>query len=72
MKADTTELEARMLSGEPFTYGQLCSQFGEHKFGAGYDRRIDATIQKLRKKGKIAFKREGGSVVWRAVSPTDG
>ncbi len=69
MKRDTIQLEERMLNGEPFTYGQLCKDFGEHEYGSGYDRRIDATIQKLRKKGKIAFKREGGAVVWRAVSP---
>lgn len=71
MKPDTTKLEKRMLSGEPFSYGGLCLSAREGDFGdLGKDgsRKIDATIQKLRKKGKIAFKREGGATVWRAVA----
>lgn len=52
-------LEERMLSGEPFTYGELSERY--------FDRLVDRTIQKLRRKGQIAFKREKGRVVWRAV-----
>lgn len=66
--------EARMLSGEPFTYGQLCARrrataAPEDRFKHDdHDRLIDRTIQKLRRKGLIAFTREGSKVVWRAVS----
>lgn len=64
MKNDEiVKLEERMLSGEPFTYGALCLEF--KTAGREFDRKIDATIQRLRRKGKIAFTREGGAVVWR-------
>lgn len=69
------ELIARMLSGEPFTYGELCRWRGAREQRAvrlgnyDHDRLIDHTIQKLRKAGKIAFKREGGKVVWRSTEP---
>lgn len=65
-------LEARMLSGEPFTYSGLSAArkqtfTGEDIFRDGdHDRLIDRTIQKLRRKGLIAFTRERGRVVWRA------
>lgn len=50
------DLEARMLSGEPFTWGQL-----------GGTSEVDRTIQKLRKAGLIAFERKGRNCVWRAT-----
>lgn len=58
------QLEARMLSGWSFTYGELRDEF------PGIDeartRLIDRTIQKLRRKGLIAYQREKGrGVVWR-------
>lgn len=65
------EIEARMLSGEPFTYGALSEWRASIEQGAirtrvlDHDRLIDRTIQKLRRKGLIAFTREAGSVVWR-------
>lgn len=62
-KPDQQALETRMLSGEPFTYGGLCEAYGvaveENK-----SRLIDRTIQKLRRKGLIAYRRERGAVVW--------
>ena len=60
-------LEARMLSGEPFTYGGLCDTFGV-SFNETRTRLIDRTIQKLRRKGLIAYRREGGAVTWRPVT----
>jgi len=65
------DIEARMLSGEPFSYGGLCEWRAERDEGAiktrmpDHDRLIDRTIQKLRRKGLIAFTREGGKIVWR-------
>lgn len=50
------ELEARMLSGEPFTWAQL-----------GGSTLVDQTIQRLRKRGLIEFKRQGRNCVWRAT-----
>lgn len=60
------EIENRMLSGDSFTYGDLCALFYQNH-GFECDRAIDRTIQKLRKKGKIAFERKGGRVVWAAT-----
>lgn len=62
-------LECRMLSGEPFTYGGLSKEFAPGKSASHHDasRLVDRTIQKLRRKGLIAFKREGGKVIWRAT-----
>ncbi|MBU2233147.1 MAG: hypothetical protein KKG69_17925 [Alphaproteobacteria bacterium] len=66
------KLEARMLSGEPFTYGGLSKARSEVGDGGGKsgddDRMIDKTIQRLRRKGRISFTREGRDVVWRAHS----
>ena len=63
-----TELERRMLSGEPFVYGRLRAwaekQFG---FSEDQDRLIDKTIQKLRRRGAVAFERRGTDVVWKAT-----
>lgn len=60
------KLEARMLSGEPFTYGGLCAD--EQGDILDKDRTIDKAIQRLRRKGLIAFTREGRNVVWRPVA----
>ena len=67
----TEKLVARMLNGEPFTYGELARQFAPGKTGAHDDsnRLVDRTIQKLRRKGLIGFKREGGKVIWKATKP---
>jgi hypothetical protein len=68
------DLEERMLSGEPFTYGALCEWRAEREQGAvrtknyDHDRLVDRTIQKLRRAGKISFTREGGKVVWRPAA----
>lgn len=61
-----TALEPRMLSGEPFTYGGLRDAFGD-AVREDRTRLIDRTIQKLRRKGLITYRREGGAVVWRIV-----
>lgn len=59
------KIEARMLNGQPFTYGDLCAEL--KTAGRDVDRKIDQTIQKLRKKGRIAFQRINGRVVWAAT-----
>lgn len=60
------QIETRMLSGEPFTYGGLASAF-EGQGPGDVSRLVDRTIQKLRKKGLIAFKRQGRDVIWQRV-----
>lgn len=50
-------LETRMLSGEPFTYASM-----------GATMEVDRAIQRLRKRGLIAFHREGRKIVWKAVN----
>ena len=66
----TEKLVARMLNGEPFTYGDLARKFAPGKTEAHHDsnRLVDRTIQKLRRKGLITFKREGGKVIWQATA----
>lgn len=59
------KIETRMLNGQPFTYGDLCAEM--RTAGRDVDRKIDQTIQKLRKKGKISYSRVGGRVVWVAA-----
>lgn len=74
------EIEARMLSGEPFSYGPLChvrkmaimEDSGDIVRDGDHDRLIDRTIQKLRRKGLIAFERKAGRVIWTATTPEDG
>ncbi|CCG43355.1 hypothetical protein [Magnetospirillum molischianum] len=58
------QIENRMLSGEPFTYGDLCRYFDN---GEKHGRLIDQIIQRLRKKGMIAFTRVGRQVIWKRV-----
>jgi hypothetical protein len=58
------ELIARMLNGASFTYGGMCSAYGD-EVHESKTRLIDRTIQKLRRAGKIAYTREGRLVVWR-------
>jgi hypothetical protein len=54
-------VEDRIFSGEPFTYSALCALRPNNDA----DRYADKTIQKYRRKGYIAFTREGRAVVWR-------
>lgn len=56
-----SDVELRMSGGQSFTYAQLCAV----RDGDDRDRAIDKTIQRWRRKGLIAFTREGGRVVWR-------
>ena len=62
---DISALERRMLNGEPFTYCQLYAAFTDDK---DQSRVVDKTIQRLRKAGRIAFVRERGIPVWRAIN----
>jgi hypothetical protein len=70
-RAIQAQLELRMLSGEPFIYGRL-SAWAEAVFGfdEAETRLVDKTIQKLRRRGAVAFERRGRDVVWTACAPT--
>lgn len=61
MRRNLQIIEKRMASGQPFTYGELCALTPSDEGG----RLADRTIQKWRKKGWIAFTREGRNTVWR-------
>jgi hypothetical protein len=69
-KLGPAEIEAWMLSREPFTYGALCERRAAIEQGAirtqpyDHDRLVDRTIQKLRRKGLIKFERQGRMTVW--------
>jgi len=75
--SDANEIEARMLSGEPFTYKGLSADRkatfrGDAMFRDGdHDRLIDRTIQKLRRRGLIEFRRVGRDTVWTVVDHPD-
>ncbi len=68
-RAILAKLEQRMLSGEPFIYSRL-SAWAERTFGfdEAETRLVDRTIQKLRRRGAIAFERRGRDVVWTKTS----
>lgn len=54
--ADT---ESAIMAKLPATYGQLCNVLG----WAG-DRKIDAALQRLRRRGEIKSERKGRETVW--------
>lgn len=56
----TARIEQRMSNGESFTFGALHANLPE----AAY-RIADKAIQRWRRKGWIAYTREGRSIVWR-------
>lgn len=64
-KIDQAKLEETILSGQEWTYQHLVSFFGANE-KAGMQ--IDRTLQKLRRKGKVKFHREGRTVIWQRVS----
>lgn len=63
------QLIEHMLSGAEFTYGGVVAL--RHQMDGvdqDRDRLVDRTIQKLRRAGKIAWTREGRTVVWRKTN----
>lgn len=58
---DLLEIEARMMSGEPFTFMHLHSLSG---YKSDTYRLADRTIQKWRRKGWISFVRKGHTPIW--------
>lgn len=61
-------VEKRILSGIDFTYMGLCID----TFGSTHDigRLVDKAIQRLRRAGKVAYRREKGnrSPIWKATA----
>ena len=64
MKLDQQWLEDYILAGER-TYHDLCAR---HSTCPEHDMQIDRTLQKLRRKGLIRFKRRGQKIIWYPVS----
>lgn len=63
-KLNQAELETLITNGMTWTYSGLI----EYYFGDQTQAmQIDRTLQKLRRAGKIAFKRSGRNVYWQAV-----
>ena len=64
-KINQTDLEDLILnSGRSWTYKGLCVNFNADPTQA---MQIDRTLQKLRRKGLIAFERVGRLVHWSAI-----
>lgn len=61
------EVEDFIISKLPATYWQLCAGLQYPKSGPLIDRKVDAALQRLRKRGRIAFKREGRMTIWDVV-----
>jgi hypothetical protein len=53
------DLDKRMGSGKPFTYGGLCALPSVKN-----ERDADKRIQQWRRRGWISFERTGGKVLW--------
>lgn len=58
-------LNAYIAGGTPFTYSELSAVNNAAGGKESHDRLADRTIQAWRRKGKIAYTREGRNVVWR-------
>lgn len=56
-------IEARLLSGEPFTFGEVV-QWANREFADEQYREVDKAIQRLRRRGLIAFERKGARIEW--------
>ena len=52
------KMEARMLSGEPFTFAQLAFVGKELRWA-------DYMLQRWRKRGLIEYERKGRHTIWR-------
>lgn len=75
-------IERRIMSGEPFTFGDLWQEANEAGGQPRMDtdspnyRLADRTIQKYRRKGLIDWRKEDGKTVWRltdaAISQSEG
>ena len=66
MTTPLSEIETFMLKAENgFTYGELVLKFSPKE---AETRLCDRTIQKARRKGWIAFQREGARTVWRPTN----
>ena len=63
-KIDQAKLEASILNSPAFTYGALCAVFQADTTMA---MQIDRTLQKLRRKKLIGWKRKGQQIIWFAV-----
>lgn len=66
---DQQSLEDRILDGQGHTYGGLCTEYSADETIA---MQIDRTLQKLRRHGKIEFKRKGRVVTWTALPGNAG
>lgn len=56
-------IEAEVIKRLPATYGQLCAALGTKE-----DRKIDAALQRLKRRGKIEFERRGRLTIWSLKS----
>ena len=58
-------VEKRMLSGDPFTYGELVAIHAKDGGDEGKDRLVDKTIQRWRRKGWVEIcGRRGKAPLW--------
>ena len=68
-KIDQSLLEKTLLGGS-FTFNGICAFWcGHHDADVRLkrERQIDRTIQKLRRKGRLAYFRQGNTIVWTPI-----
>lgn len=69
VKIAQANLEATILNGSEHSYAALCSLYDADATNA---MQIDRTLQKLRRKKLIAFRRDGKEVIWKKVPAVQG
>lgn len=58
------DLESRMLSGDRFTYREMC--IARNGFHGDPGSVVAKLVKRLRNAGKIEYRRENGKFSWRA------
>lgn len=61
------EAEKFILDNLPSSYGRLVKKVPHHGRPDDFDRTIDKALQRLRRRGRISFIREGRNVLWSVV-----
>ena len=66
MSKDNGAIDAFILGNLPETFGALHRKATQH-FGFDTYRKVDQRLQSLRKRGLIAFRRDGRGIIWHSI-----
>jgi chromosome condensin MukBEF MukE localization factor len=65
---DNQEIEARILAKLPQTYGGLVAALEQDLNRNDLNRKVDSTLQRLRRRGAVTFERKGRDAIWMVVN----